>query len=177
MIVKLTKKNLSDLHKSNQPFDIIGKLDVTFRDGKWESREILFDEVTEKQYPNYDGTEPIAYIKSDDYAAFLAYEGNECVGQILLCSTWNGYAHIEDISVARAWRGKGIGTELFAKAVEWATEHHLCGISLESQDNNVLASRFYKKNGMHIGAVNTELYSNLGLPYCAEKAIYWYKFI
>ena len=177
MIVKLTKKNLSDLHKANQPFDIIGRLDVSFCDGKWACREILFEEMTEKQYPNYDGNDPRAYVNSDDCAAFLAYEDGECVGQILLCSTWNGYAHIEDISVARAWRNKGIGTALFEKAVEWATEHRLPGISLESQDNNVLASRFFAKNGMHVGAVNTELYSNLGLPYSAEKAIYWYKFI
>lgn len=105
----------------------------------------------------------------------LAYDDGECVGQILLAKTWNKYAHIENISVARAYRGQKIGSALLAKAEEWAKANRLDALSLECQDNNVLASRFYKKNGFCIGGVNTGLYSQLGEPYASETAVFWYK--
>ena len=96
------------------------------------------------------------------------------VGQILIAKTWNDYAHIEDISVAEAYRGQGIGTMLLGKAETWAKTNNLNALSLECQDNNVLASRFYKKNGFVIGGVNTELYAMLGEPYASETAVFWY---
>lgn len=174
MIKVLTKERLADLHTANQPFDIIGRLDITYKDGKWYSEEMLSDTVFKKQYPNYDGAEPSDYIDSNDRAAFLAYENGACVGQILIASAWNRYAHIEDISIARAWRGKGIGTSLMDAAVEWTKKKKLCGLSLECQNNNLLASRFYKKYGMHIGGVNTKLYRHMGKPYDKETAVFWY---
>ena len=174
IIKKLTDEVVYDLHKANQPFDIIGKMDITFCDGKWDFKEILFDTVIEKQYPNYDGAVPSDYIFDEDREAFLAYENGECVGQVLVAAAWNGYAHIEDISVARMYRGRGIGTALLKKTFEWAKKKGLSGISIESQDNNLLATRFYIKNGMHIGSVDTKLYHNLGKPYNSEFAVYWY---
>lgn len=173
-IKKLTDELVYDLHKANQPFDIIGRMDITFSGGKWDFKEVIFDTVTEKQYPNYDGAVPFDYIEDEDRDAFLVYENGECVGQMLIAASWNGYAHIEDLSVARAWRGKGIGTSLLKKAAEWAKEKGFFGISLESQDNNLLATRFYLKNGMHIGSVDTQLYHNLGEPYNRETAVFWY---
>lgn len=174
MIKRLTKDNLSDLHTANQPFDIIGRLEITFQDGAWQSREALFETAAKKQYPDYDGAEASDYADAKDRAAFLAYENGECVGQILLCRAWNRYAHIEDLSVASAWRGKGIGKALFEQAIGWAKEQSLCGLSLESQDNNILAARFFAKMGMHIGAVNTMLYHHMGAPYNTETAVFWY---
>lgn len=176
-IVKLTADNLSDLHKANQPFDVIGRLCIQFKNGEWTYTEVLSDSAKSKQYPNYDGAEGGDYISAPDRIAYLAYDNDLCVGQILLEKTWNGYAHINDISVAKSHRGQGIGTALLVKAEEWAKAQNISALSLECQDNNVLASRFYKKKGFVIGGVNTRLYSMLGEPYASEAAVFWYKTI
>lgn len=174
-IVEMTHANMTDLNRANQPFDLIGRLDIRFENGRWTHSEVLSDTVTRKQYPNYDGADAEDYIVSPDRVAYLAYDGDQCVGQILLAKTWNKYAHIEDISVAEAYRGRGIGTMLLSKAQEWAKVKQLNALSIECQDNNVLASRFYAKNGFVIGGVNTHLYAMLGLPYAEEAAVFWYK--
>ena len=174
-IVEMTISNKNDLNKANQPFDIIGRLDIRFENGKWEYSEVLSDTVSRKQYPNYDGAKAEDYISSTDRVVYFAYDGENCVGQILIAKTWNNYAHIEDISIAEDYRRQGIGATLLAKAETWAKANNLNALSLECQDNNVLASRFYKKNGFAIGGVNTELYAMLGEPYESETAIFWYK--
>ena len=71
MIKVLTKEKLADLHTAVQPFDIIGKLDITYKDGKWHSEEKLFENTSEKQYPSYDGAKPCDYINGNDRIAFL----------------------------------------------------------------------------------------------------------
>lgn len=174
-IVEMTEANKNDLNKANQPFDIIGRLDIRFENGKWEYSEVLSNAVSRKQYPNYDGAEAEDYIDSSDRVAYFAYDGENCVGKILIAKTWNNYAHIEDISIAEVNRGQGIGTMLLAQAEKWAIANNLNALSLECQDNNVLASRFYQKNGFVIGGVNTELYAMLGEPYVNETAVFWYK--
>lgn len=174
-IVEMTIANKNDLNKANQPFDIIGRLDIRFENGQWEYSEVLSDAASRKQYPNYDGAEAVDYIASMDRVAYFAYDGENCVGQILIAKTWNKYAHVEDISIAEAYRGQGIGSKLLVQAEVWVKANHLNALSLECQDNNVLASRFYKKNGFAIGGVNTELYAMLGEPYANEMAVFWYK--
>ena len=145
-IVELTVANKNDLNKANQPFDIIGRLNIRFENGKWEYSEVLSNTVSRKQYPNYDDADAEDYLASSCRVAYIAYDGENCVGQILIAKIWNDYAHIEDISVAEAYRGQGIGTMLLGKAETWAKTNNLNALSLECQDNNVLASRFYKKN-------------------------------
>lgn len=174
-IERYTQENKQDLNKANQPFHIIGRLKLYCNDGQWSYDEVLFDKAIKKQYPNYDGAKADDYINSNDRAAFLAYEDNLCVGQILLARAWNKYAHIEDISVSEDYRGKGIGGALLKTAEKWANENGLYAMSLECQDNNIWASRFYKKKGFFIGGVNTRLYSMLGELYENETAVFWYK--
>ena len=174
-IIELTAAKIGDLHRANQPFEIIGRLNLTFNNGRWEHSEDLTCATAEKQYPNYDGATPSDYIGSQDRIAYLAYDDDRCAGQLLLAKTWNGYAHIEDISVAKTHRGQGVGTALLAKACEWAKANNLAALSVECQDNNLLASRFFIKHGFEIGGVNTQLYAMLGKPYSTETAVFWYK--
>ena len=174
-IVKISNENHTDLHKANQPFTIIWRLEITFANGHFACREQLSETPTRKQYPDYDGATAKEYIDSDNRAAYLAYCAGKCVGQILLAKTWNGYAHIEDISVAENYRSNGVGSALLNQAYQWAEEQQLSVFSIECQDNNIAASRFFLKNGFTIGGVNTELYKQLGKPYADETAVFWYK--
>ncbi len=51
----------------------------------------------------------------------------------------------------------------------WKKKHkNLHGLMLETQDNNLIACKFYHNCGFKIGSVDTMLYANF------EKAVFWY---
>ena len=169
-IVKINQQNLADINKANQPFEIIGKIKPTFAGGIWTYTEEIYEHPYIKEYPN-DPCDYAAYIDNPDKTVFFAYSDVECVGQIILKKDWNRYAFIEDICVVKSARGQGIGTALIQKAVEWAKGSGLRGLALETQDNNLLACRFYAKCGFAIGGVDTMLYRNFDN---GELAVFWY---
>ncbi|MFU1798727.1 GNAT family N-acetyltransferase [Paenibacillus azoreducens] len=170
MIVKMTHSNMNDFNKPNEGFIVIGRIIPKYVDDNWTYTEEIFSEPYFKQYENDEID--ISYVEEDGKAVFLYYDENHCVGQIRICSNWNGYALIEDIAVAKEWRQKGIGSALMEKAVDWAKQNKFIGLMLETQDVNVSACRFYAKNSFIIGAVDNMLYSNF--PTANEKAIFWY---
>lgn len=169
-IVAINHQNLADINKANQPFEIIGKIKPTFVGGIWAYTEEIYEQSYIKAYPN-DLCDYAVYINNPDKTVFFAYSGAECIGQIILKRDWNSYAFIEDICVAKSARGQGVGTALIQKAIEWAKNSDLKGLALETQDNNLLACRFYAKCGFVIGAVNTMLYKNFDQE---EFAVFWY---
>lgn len=170
-IVPLSAENFKDVNRANQPFDIIGRLIPMFDGERWSYAEELFSEPGTKRYEDDSQEFYSSHLDAPDKAAYLAYSGGECTGRLVLRQDWNGYAFIEDICVARKARGQGVGSALIGKAVEWAKERGLSGVALETQDNNLLACRFYRKMGFQIGGVNTLFYRNFHNP---ETAIFWY---
>lgn len=156
----LEAADLPLLGSLNGPFLVTGRAIPRLEGGRWSHSEELFDSPGTKTYPENgpeDGQNYAEYIGRDDRAVFLAFDGEEAVGRMIIRADWNKYAFIEDI------------------AVRWAAERGLGGLALETQDTNLGACRFYKGLGMEIGGVNTMLYKNMGHPYCDEIAIFWYK--
>ncbi len=49
---------------------------------------------------------------------------------------------------------------------------NLHGLMLETQDNNLIACKFYHNCGFKIGSVDTMLYANFENNF--EKAVFWY---
>lgn len=173
MIEEINLSNIKDINNSNQPFDVIGKIIPAFKDDIWTFTEFLYDKPYEKYYPNDDEDNYEDYINNPDKIIYFYYDNNnECIGQIKISKYWNKYAFIEDIAVSKNSRGKKIGTQLINKAIEWAKQKNLCGLMLETQDNNLNACRFYNKLGFKIGAVDIMLYANFENAY--EKAVFWY---
>lgn len=172
-IAALDADHLSDVNTANEPFWVIGRILPELKNGTWSWTETLSSEPWEKCYP-VDGYDPSAYIENPDRIIYLAYAGRKCIGQIILRRDFNGYAFIEDICVSRAARGQGVGTALIQTAIAWAKPSGLDGLALETQDDNVLACRFYARCGFSIGGVNTMFYKNFSKPYCDETAIFWY---
>lgn len=153
-IVGINSQNLHSVNTMDEPHEIIGKIVPKFDGEHWHCREVLSKEKSEKHYPD-DEENWAEYMDNPNKIIYLAVVGEQAVGQIILKRTWNLYAHIEDISVARRSRGIGIGTTLMSEAEKWAKQQGLKGLSLETQDTNVLACRFYQRCGMEIGGVNT----------------------
>ncbi|MCL5999341.1 MAG: GNAT family N-acetyltransferase [Chloroflexi bacterium] len=78
-----------------------------------------------------------------------------------------------DIRVHPDVRGKGVGTQLFTRAVEWARTRKCCQLKIETQNINVPACRFYARQGCHLGEINCYAYANE--PSVADEVmLVWY---
>jgi streptothricin acetyltransferase len=172
VIVQITHENIGDINKANGPFEVIGKIIPKYENDTWTYTEEIYPEVHEKQYP-HDVEDYEAYINSKDKTVFFFYDNDMCIGQIKIHKNWGRYAFIDDLMVIKNARGKGVGHALINQAIEWAKQNQLMGLTLETQDNNLWACRFYSKCGFRIGGIDDMLYDNF--PDIAdEKAIFWY---
>ncbi len=170
-IVQFDKTLLHLLPRSQQSFDIIGRFVPTYYGTGWKTGEVLFNTKKEKTYPD-DLFDPMEYIENPEQSAFLAMLNDECVGSIRVCKRWNGNAFIDDLAIDRAHRGHGVGSMLMDAAVQWGKEKGLDGVSLETQDSNLLACRFYLKYGFKLGGIDSKVYTH---PlYKGETALYFY---
>jgi len=162
---------LSLLPRPQEPFEIIGRLVPIYNGQEWKLYEELRDTPREKLYPD-DSFDPMTYINNPDEAAFLAMLDGQCVGSLRVGKRWNDNAFIDDLAVDRDHRGKGVGTMLMDAAVKWGKEKGLHGVSLETQDINLRACRFYLKYGFKLGGIDKHVYD--AHIYRNETALYFY---
>ena len=147
---------------ANQPFEIRGRLAVTF-DGAWHWREELTG-LTEMTFPE----EPIP----EGSLALAAFEGEQCLGLAVLRDDFFRYMYLHDLKVNRDCRGKGVGRRLIEAAVAAAKERGYRGIRTICQDNNLDACLFYLACGFVIGGLDTMGYR--GTPQEGKKDIRFY---
>ena len=171
MIFPLKEELIEDINKTNNEFSVFGKVVPSFQSGKWSFEETLFEETKEIQFPD-DTLDWDQYINRDDKALFLAYNNNNCIGQIRIIKDWNRFCYVENIATKKEFRESGIGRLLLTRAEEWAKHRNLIGMSLETQDDNLGACRFYVKQGFILGGVDTlKQFYNPNI----ETTLYWYK--
>jgi ribosomal protein S18 acetylase RimI-like enzyme len=172
-IEELDARNIVDVNQCDAEFIIDAKLVLQLK-----NNEILYTmkkvPVTTKRYASdrFDFTE---YIHNEAKVVFLAYVDGRITGQIILRKNWNRYAYIEDITVDAHFRRAGIGKRLIARATDWAKDHNLMGIMLETQDNNTGACRFYESCGFQLRGFDTYLYKGIDRD-TDEIALYWYMY-
>ncbi len=105
--------------------------------------------VTTEQILIEDG-----FGKNPAFNVLLAEIKNEIIGMALFYprySTWKGKAlHLEDLIVKHEYRGKGVGTVLYRKVMEYAFENDLKRVAWEVLDWNTVAIDFYKSTGAEV---------------------------
>ncbi len=79
-------------------------------------------------------------------------------------------AALWDLRIDYSYRGKGIGSSIFRKCLEWAKSQKCHLLKIECQNNNVHACNFYAKQGAALGEVN--LYAYPDKPEVAQ--LMWY---
>ena len=79
-------------------------------------------------------------------------------------------AALWDIRVAPEWRGRGVGTQLFAAVVDWCRRNGYGRLKIETQNLNVAACRFYAAQGCYLGGLEQHAYA--ALP--DEVELIWY---
>lgn len=171
IISPLNNDLIEDINLTNDYFTLFGRVVPRLQAGKWSYEEVLFDKASETRFPD-DKLDWSHYINQEDKALFLAYMNDTCIGQIRIIKDWNRFCYIENIATKKEYRGSGVGTLLLYKAEEWAKQRNLIGMSLETQDDNLGACRFYVKQGFILGGVDTLKQSyNPDI----ETTLYWYK--
>lgn len=170
-IREVDQDTIQFVRKGGSSFEVTSKLVLDAKDGR-----ISYTIVDVPPYTKQYGLEEFdvdAYLGNPDKVIFLAFAGNEPIGQIRLHKNWNVYAYVDDISVKPEYRGEGIGRALMLRAMEWARSRGFPGIMLETQDNNVAACRLYERCGFTLRGFDTHLYQATD-PGTDEIALYWY---
>jgi GNAT superfamily N-acetyltransferase len=80
-------------------------------------------------------------------------------------------AMLWDLRVAPAMRGRGVGGALFRAAEAWAGARGCVQLTIETQNTNVPACKFYQRNGCYLGAVRRGVYAE----FPDELQLLWYK--
>ncbi|TCI30681.1 GNAT family N-acetyltransferase [Exiguobacterium sp. SL-10] len=170
-IKALDEYSISVVNEANNPFPFIGKIIPSFSDSVWTYEEQLYEKAHETSFPD-DLLDWSEYINSEDKQVFLAFDETSCIGQIRVVKDWNRFAYIENISVRNSYRHSGIGHLLMDVTETWAKEQLLLRLSLEAQNDNVIACRFYAKERFVLGGVDT--LKQIGNPNI-DMTLYWYK--
>jgi len=150
-------------------------------DGKWELDE---EPVAHPYIKNYDNDEnPREWAHRFDLSKWIvlsAYEGDERVGGAIIAFDTPGIDMLEgrsdlaviwDIRIHPDFRHKGIGSQLFAEAIKWATARGCKEIKIETQNINVPACKFYARMGCELRVVRPGAYPTLP----EEIQFLWYR--
>lgn len=175
MIERATSKNAHLALFENEPFDVVGRLVPRFENGVWSFTEQLFDKPFQKAYEDdFSLSDYLDFLSRPRRAVLLFLDADgTCLGRARVRANWNKYAFLEDIAVRAFARKKGVGAALFQAVCLWAKQEGLCGVTLETQDVNLYACRFYQKMGMALGCADTFLYANFPETK-SELALFWY---
>lgn len=171
-IRKLDSQTSHFLPHIHQPFDVIGYFVPMYDGKKWFYKEMLCTGNRQKKYED-DSIVPEDYIENKERAMFLAIRHDSCIGSIRISTDWFGDGHIDDLAVDAQYRHSGIGKSLMDSAVAWCRERQYSRVTLETQDNNLQACRFYIKYGFALCGINTQKYALLP-KYKGETALYFY---
>ena len=86
-----------------------------------------------------------------DFKCFVGEVNKEIVGMALVYfrfSTWKGkIVHLEDLIVKEKMRGKGVGSALYKRVLEYASEQGVKRVNWEVLDWNEDAIKFYERSG------------------------------
>ena len=164
--------NMADFNTTNDPFTLFGRMIPSYAQGVWSVCEELFEEPRSMHYP-LDALDPSSFIAQNDRCIIFAYISGQCVGQVRFARNWNRYVHIADLAVKQEFRRQNVGRILILATIQWAVAHHHVGISLESQDVNLAACRFYRKLGFTLGGFDEHFYQQIPEVH-GQGALYWY---
>lgn len=70
-------------------------------------------------------------------------------------------AVVWDLRVAPAWRGRGVGAQLWRAAESWALARGCTALEVETQDVNAGACAFYERMGCVLSSVRPDAYPEL----------------
>lgn len=154
-------------------FTVDRVLDVTDRDdspGGFVLSERRLDVPYEKDYDGIAGEGPLQWARRFDlsnWALFTARLAGRIVGgaavafdtpQLTILEGRRDVTVLWDIRVSPEARSKGVGSALFERVEAWAQLHGCRQLTIETQNTNVRACRFYERQGCQLRAIDRSAY-------------------
>ncbi|MFB6612834.1 GNAT family N-acetyltransferase [Streptomyces sp. NPDC085524] len=137
-------------------------------------REVPADPPVYKEFPPEEHDEQgLGRGSGEDADArtYVALDGERVCGFVAAgYAAWNRRLTIEDIEVAPAHRGRGIGRALMDCAAEFARERGAEHLWLEVSSVNAPAVHAYRRMGFVLCGLDTTLYG--GTPSAGERALF-----
>ena len=140
--------------------------------GGFRMTEELVEEPYLKDYDESDHGGALDWVERFDASCvhpFMAFDGEKPVGGAVVVVDSIGacaltcrddVAVLWDIHVHPDYRGRGIGSMLFDRAVAWAREHGYGILAAETQSINVPACRFYAGKSCYLGLISPCAYAD-----------------
>jgi ribosomal-protein-alanine N-acetyltransferase len=96
---------------------------------------------------SYSRAELRAFVGQRHSQTWVADEAGVITGFLIAHREPRKILHIITIDVLKAWRRRGVGSLLMEAAEQWAHNHGLRVIGLETAQDNFAAQRFYEARG------------------------------
>ncbi|RIW28931.1 GNAT family N-acetyltransferase [Bacillus salacetis] len=113
----------------------------------------------------------------DTWGIFIAVENGMLVGGAAAAPEMEGFkkdsAVLWDLRVHPDARKKGIGRKLLEAIIHWSKERGCKTLSVETQNVNTPACRFYSANGFVLGTIDQQGYSQTNVE--NETKLIWSK--
>jgi len=118
-----------------------------------------------KDYDALDGEGPTRWLRrfnTANWTVMIARQARRAMGgavlvmaspDIYMLKGRNDLAILWDLRVRPESRGQGIGVALFRRAVQLAKDKGIAQMSVETQNVNVPACKFYRKQGCSLGEI------------------------
>ncbi len=96
---------------------------------------------------SYTRQELTAFIGHRLSQTWVAEENGEIAGFLIAQREPRKILHVVTIDVLQAWRRRRVGSLLMDAAEQWAHEHSLRMVGLETAQDNLAAQKFYQARG------------------------------
>ncbi|MEU3830515.1 GNAT family N-acetyltransferase [Streptomyces sp. SID486] len=147
---------------------------VAVTENGFSLQEIPVDPPIHKVFPaeNTDDADALADEGDPNSRTFVAVgtDGSLAGFATVSYASWNRRLAIDDIEIAPAHRGQGVGRALIGHAVKFARESGAGHIWLEVTNINAPAIHAYQRMGFTFCGLDTTLYH--GTPSSSELALY-----
>lgn len=100
---------------------------------------------------------PETYSKNGGVLFLLKLDG-DVIGSIAVINKGNGVAELKRWYVSRLYKGKGYGTMLLDKVLEFCKENKFKKIEFETNKKFIIAHEIYKKYGFSLVSENDRSY-------------------
>ena len=174
-IKEIDAKELRQYGRVPSRFEVASVFGVSQIDGGLgglKLSEEKLDDPYVKDYDQYEGDKPGDWPTRFDvskWGLFLASDDQRPVGaaavafnspKVNMLDGRTDLAVLWDIRVHPEYRRQGIGRNLFQRASEWAKAKRCHQLKIETQNVNVVACKFYARQGCRLGAISRYGYAH-----------------
>ncbi len=175
-IVEETPSHLEDYCTVSIAFEVSSILVPEQLDGGLSGIRMVERAIPEpyvKDYDVYAGEGPRRCASRWDlsnWGILAAYDGNRRVGGAVIARRTEGVTMLEDredlavlwdFRIDHGYRRRGVGTELFKRAMDWARTNDCVEMIIETQNVNVPACHFYASRGCQLRTIDLHAYPDL----------------